>query len=39
MEDIFAQFGDLFGDLGGFGGFGGFQPRGQGHTPNGGGRP
>lgn len=24
MDDIFSQFGDIFGDLGGFGGFGGF---------------
>ena len=24
MEDIFSQFGDIFGNFGGFGGFGGF---------------
>ncbi len=32
MEDIFSQFGDIFGSFGGFGGFGGFgsSPRGGG---------
>ena len=29
MEDIFAQFGDIFGDVGGFGGFGGGGSRRQ----------
>ena len=30
MEDIFSQFGDLFGGMGGFGGFGGFSGFGGG---------
>lgn len=34
MEDIFRQFGDLFGGFGGFGGFSGFGDSGNGHAVN-----
>ena len=34
MEDIFRQFGDLFGGFGGFGGFSGFGDSGQGQSVN-----
>ena len=34
MEDIFRQFGDLFGGFGGFGGFSGFGGSSGGQTVN-----
>lgn len=34
MDDIFSQFGDIFGDFGGFGGFSGFRSSTRGHQQN-----